>query len=155
MSETWDAHRVANELLESIPRLNRAIFLFTHSLEDDDITIRQIFTLDALRENPMTASEIARRRNVSLQSVSSLTQGLVERGLLTRVRKPDDRRQYLLQVTDAGVELTERIKSEVVDHAASLISGMTDEELAAASVFLPALQRQTALSPPPSDASCP
>ena len=154
MSETWDAHRVANELLETIPRMNRAIFLFTQSLEDDEITLRQVFTLASLIDNPMTASEIARQRNVSLQSVSSLTQALVERELLTRVRKPDDRRQYLLQVTDAGVELTERIKSEVIDHAASLLSGMTDEELAAASVFLPALQRQTDLSPPPSHTSC-
>lgn len=155
MSEAWDAHRVANELLETIPRLNRAIFLFTQSLEDDEITLRQVFTLASLIDNPMTASEIARQRNVSLQSVSSLTQALVERGLLTRVRKPDDRRQYLLQVTEAGIERAERTKRAVVDYATDLFSGMTDEELAAASVFLPALQRQTDLSPPPSDTSCP
>lgn len=154
MSEVWDAHRVANELLETIPRLNRAIFLFTQSLEDDGITLHQVFTLAALIKKPMTVSEIARQRNVSLQSVSSLTQGLVERGLLTRVRKPDDRRQYVLQVTEAGIERAERTRHAMIDYATDLFSSMTDEELAAASVFLPALQRQTDLSPPHIDTSC-
>ena len=132
----------------------KLIFFFIFQTNDDDITLMQVFTLVALMETPMTASEIARKRNVSLQSVSSLTQSLVERGLLTRVRKPDDRRQYLLQVTEAGITLAEQTKQTMVNYATDLLRGMTEEELAAASIFLPALKRLSDLSPPDSENTC-
>ena len=89
----------------------------------------------------MTVSDLARKRHVSLQSASTLVQSLVERGWVTRVRKPDDRRQYLLEVTEAGNARAEETKALFSDYTTELLVTLSEEEIAAAKVFIPALER--------------
>lgn len=147
MEEPPNAHEIAALLIRIIPRFNR---LLIHSVQasvtDDDVTLVQVITLVSLIDEPMTASELARRRSVSLQAVSSMVQPLVDRGWLTRVRKPDDRRQYLLHPTAEGVRRADEMKALIADHAAELLQHLTNEELAAASIFIPALERIIAAS---------
>ncbi|MCA9914932.1 MAG: MarR family transcriptional regulator [Anaerolineae bacterium] len=142
MEDTWNARTVAQRLINIMPRFNRAIIhAVQYTALDDDVTMMQVFTLVALIEEPMTASELAKRRNVSLQSVSTLTQALVEKGWLTRVRKPDDRRQYLLQPTPEGIAQAEATKKQITEYAALLLNGLSEDELEAAGHFIPALER--------------
>lgn len=142
MREDWDAHHIAQQLIGVMPRFNRALIQAIQSTAlEDDVTMTQVFTLVALIEEPMTASEMARRRNVSLQAVSSMVQPLVERGWLSRVRKPDDRRQYLLQPTPEGIARADETRKLIVDYAGELLEGLSQEELHAASLFIPALER--------------
>jgi len=134
---------LAQELVSVFHRFNRLLIQNIPStvFEDDDVTMTQVFTLNALVDEPMTASELARRRHVSLQAVSSMIQPLVERGWITRVRKPDDRRQYLLQPTEEGVARANEMRSEFLNRAAEILEGLSTEEMAAADIFLQGLSR--------------
>jgi DNA-binding MarR family transcriptional regulator len=58
----------------------------------------QMSVLHQIRQHSITASELAKRRRVSLQSASVLIQGMVERGWIVRQPDPDDKRQFLLQM---------------------------------------------------------
>lgn len=142
MSDSWNHTLVAEHLLKIMPRFNRAIAHHMYAMEEEErATHIQIFTLFALIEEPMTASDIARRRNVSLQSVSTLVQSLVERGWVTRIRDPHDRRQWLLQVTDEGIARAEATKRQFTEYVAEITSQLNDAEIEAAQVFLPALEQ--------------
>lgn len=156
MTEHWDPRTLARHLLGVIPRFGRAMGQYTLTQnEEDETTIMQGFTLLALLEEQMTVSDLARKRHVSLQSASKLVQVLVDRGLVTRVRKEDDRRQYLLEVSEEGRARAEEIKAMFLNYAAGLMDRLTAEEIAAAQVFLPAMERiLDSLAPPDSTGRC-
>ncbi|QPC84016.1 MarR family transcriptional regulator [Phototrophicus methaneseepsis] len=145
MAETWDSHEVARHMLALFPKFRRAMTHHNQVVNDasieEDTTLMQGFTLIQLIDEPMTVSDLARKRHVSLQAASTLVQVLVERGWIERVRKPDDRRQYLLQATDEGLARAEEMKQNLLEHTAKYFQGLTKEEIAAAQVFLPALER--------------
>mgnify|MGYP001168588991 FL=1 len=156
MTELWDVRTLAGHLLSVMPRFGRAMgqYMLTQNTEDET-TIMQGFTLFALLEEPMTVSDLARKRHVSLQSASKLVQVLVDRGLVTRVRKEDDRRQYLLEVSEEGRACAEEMKAMFLNYAARLMDRLTAEEIAAAQIFLPALERiLDSIAPPDSNSRC-
>lgn len=108
---------------------------------EDEATFMQISVLMHLREHPITTSELAKRRKVSLQSASVLIQGLVERGWIVRTPDPTDRRQSLLEVTPEGQERAQLAQELITDTIAEVLDELTPEELEGASTFLPGLRR--------------
>jgi MarR family transcriptional regulator, negative regulator of the multidrug operon emrRAB len=66
---------------------------------------------------------------------------LVEKGWVVREPDPNDRRQWLLKVTPAGQERAKASLDLLTNILTDLLSELSPEELAAAQVFLPALQR--------------
>jgi DNA-binding MarR family transcriptional regulator len=56
------------------------------------------------REGPMTAAELARRQQITPQSIAHTLQGLEQRGLVARASDPSDGRRVILSLTDAGLE---------------------------------------------------
>jgi DNA-binding MarR family transcriptional regulator len=132
---------IAQMLLETLPRLGRLIAIRMRELGEDEATFMQLSVLMRLKEQRLTASELAKHRKVSLQSASVLVQNLVERGWVTRVPDPNDRRQSLLEVTPEGLERAEATQKLMRETIAESLEEFLPEELAAAAVFLPALQR--------------
>lgn len=100
-----------------------------------------VSVLYQIQERSITASELAKRRRVSLQSASVLVQGLVEKGWIIRTPNPTDRRQFLLQITPEGLAKAEATRNQIVSYLASFLVDLSDEEAAAAQIFLPALSR--------------
>lgn len=141
MSEHWTNHTVAEELLSIVPILGRHLALYQQSAGEEEATMMQIKTLAHLIERPATVSDLARIRRVSLQSASVHIQNLVERGWVVRLPDPTDRRRFLLEVTPAGLVRAQEAKSELVEHLAGILNGLTPEEITAAQVFIPALKR--------------
>ena len=142
MEETWTNYELAHELLRLIPSLGRLSAIHLRTVGDEETTMMQMSALLHIQDHQsMTTSELARKRHVSLQAASALVQGLVERGWVTRVPDPDDRRQFLLQVTPDGVDHAEITRRQVADYLAEFLGMLTPEEMAAAQVFLPGLQR--------------
>lgn len=143
MTDVWEPRTVARQLLGVFPRFHRAMSRRFRTLtEEDETTLMQGFTLIMLiEEEVMTISDVARKRHVSLQSASKLVQSLVEAGWVTRVRDSEDRRQYLLEVTEAGKTHAGQLKHMFLDYVTDVLSGLTDGEIAAAQVFLPGLTR--------------
>ena len=141
MDNDWTPYATAQALLEILPGMGRLIASWMRSSGEEEATMMQIGVLMHLQGQPITASELAKRRKVSLQSASVLVQGLVERGWLTRIPDPNDRRQSLLEVTPEGLARAKVLQEKIATMVADILAELTPDELAAAAVFLPALRR--------------
>lgn len=82
---------------------------------------------------------IARQPGQSQQAVASqlgtppsrlvaLVDGLEERGLVARVRNPEDRRNYALHLTAAGRRALRRIGTVAREHEAAITAPLTSDE---------------------------
>ena len=69
-----EAEQIASELLAVIPLLNRIVAYELRKNGEDETTIVQLRVLASLNEEPLTVSELAKKRRVSLQAVSEHSQ---------------------------------------------------------------------------------
>ena len=129
------------ELLAVLPLLNRIVATEVRREAGEDTTMPQFRVLAHLAPGPLTLSVLAKRRRVSLQSMSELVQVLVERGWVVRAPDPADRRQSLLQLTDHGRQHYQRADDQMLQRLAPLMAKLSDDELAAVQLALPALRR--------------
>ena len=67
-------------------------------------TARQVYVLEQLQYLELTATDIA-CDVVSKVSITAIVDDLEKRGLVTRRRCDDDRRQVYISITDAGREV--------------------------------------------------
>lgn len=139
MDSSWTLSTLAAELHELVPLLGRTMFY--HAKSSDQLTLMQGRVLYILSRHPLTVSSLAKKRGVSLQAASALVQSLVERGWVTRVPDPNDRRQSRLEVTPEGIARAQLAKDMMVSRLAESLVGLEPEALSAASVLLPALKR--------------
>ena len=141
MSDSWTPYILADELFDVLPSLGRLMVHFVGESGEEKATLMQVKTLFFLLERPLTTSELAKGRKISLQSASVLVQGLVERGWVVRIPDPNDRRQSRLEVTPEGMARAELAKDHTSKYMTALLEELSPEEIAAAQVFLPALKR--------------
>lgn len=137
--DNWSVHTLAEELMKAFPVLGKQVSNHLRENGEEETTLMQMRVLHQIQENSITASELAKHRRVSLQSVSVLLQGMVERGWITRVPDPTDRRQSLLQITPEGRAKAESTHIQIINYLTDLFADFSPEEVAAAQVFLPAL----------------
>jgi len=123
------------------PNLGRQISAFLRDTGEEETTLMQVSVLHQIKEQSLTASDIAKKRRVSLQSASVLVQGMVEKGWIIREPNPNDRRQFLLQITPEGIEKAEATRNQIINHLTGFMENLSPEEIAAGQVFLPALYR--------------
>ncbi len=138
---TWTAEQATHELLAVLPLINRVVAAEVRREAGDDTTMPQFRVLSYLAEKPLTLSALAKKRRVSLQSMSELVQTLVARGWIIRTPTPNDRRQQLLQLTDHGRQHYERAQDRMLRRLAPLMHELSAAELAAIELVLPALRR--------------
>jgi DNA-binding MarR family transcriptional regulator len=133
--------RMAQELLSVLPLLNRIVAVEIRREAGEETTIAQFRVLTHLSDGPLTLSELARRRYVTLQSMSELAHLLVERGWIARTPDPNDRRQQLLALTEHGRAHYQRALSLMIVRLIPLLAGLNATEIEAVRVALPALHR--------------
>ncbi len=135
----WNAERTTNELLAILPLLTRIVAEAVRREAGAETTMPQFRALAILADEPQTLSALARRRRVSLQSMGTLVQALVERGWVVRTPDPLDRRQALLALSETGRSHYEQAQAQSVRSLLPLIATLSEEELGAVQVALPAL----------------
>ena len=124
------SHTTAEDLLSILPLLSRVMIVELRREAGDETTMPQFRALSYLNEQPLTVSDIARKRRVSFQSAGELVQTLVERGWVSRTSDPSDRRQSLLQLTDAGLQEYERAQSHMLDRISELLERLSEDDKA-------------------------
>lgn len=124
------SHETAHDLLSILPLLSRVMIVELRREAGEDTTMPQFRVLSYLYESPLTVSDIARRRRVSFQSAGELVQAMVERGWITRTPDPNDRRQSLLQLTDAGQQAYERAQNHMLERFSELLDSLSDDDKA-------------------------
>lgn len=135
------AEQAAKELLAALPLLNQLVAAAVRQETGEETTVPQFRVLEHLADGPLTVSELARRRRVSLQAMGEMVQALVERGWVARTPNPADRRQHLLTLTEEGRCRHERAQAQTLASIAPLLARLSPAELAAAQIFLPALRQ--------------
>ena len=123
------AQQTAHDLLTVLPLLNRMMTVELRQAAGEDTTMPQFRVLTYLFNSPLTVSDIARLRRVSFQSAGELVQSMVERGWITRIPDPNDRRQSLLHLTDGGLEAYEQAQGYMLEHLSDLLASLSEADL--------------------------
>lgn len=97
---------------------------------------------DLDREGPLTPGELAARRRVRQQSMTTTLDQLATDGYVTRAPHPDDGRKTLVQLSEFGAaKLTDERRRRSAHLAAAIATALTPDEQAALADALPLLKR--------------
>ncbi|WP_243773107.1 MarR family winged helix-turn-helix transcriptional regulator [Actinomadura barringtoniae] len=135
-----EAERVASALMVGIRLLVRRI---RQTQTEDDLTLPESSALARLdRGGPSTAAELARREQISPQSISATLGRLEGRGLVERRTDPSDGRRVVLSVSPAGAEaLNNRRNARTQLLTEALSEGFSPEELESLLAAAPLIER--------------
>lgn len=78
--------------------------------------------------NPKRMGDLAREVSALPSTVTAIADSLERKGLAERERDPADRRAWLLQLTDRGYALRERMLAEA-GAAVRVVTGLSDDEI--------------------------
>lgn len=115
-----DACFVAKRITETLPQLPKGM------------KPRHIHVLQAVYElqtvgGGCRVSDVSRRLNITMPSITKLVQELADKGLLRKCGERDDKRVILLEMTEAGNACVQRY---VIDFHREWAAGMGDISLA-------------------------
>ncbi|NUQ97933.1 MAG: MarR family transcriptional regulator [Streptomyces sp.] len=113
------------------------------ALSKGDVTGPQLTALSRLeRLGPVTTAELARREQLTPQTMGATVAALEDRGLVARTADPADGRRRLLTVTDAGRATLRSERSGVADRmAAAMAASFTSEEIETLDAAAPLIER--------------
>ena len=90
------------------------------------ITPLQYTALTVLeRHTDLSTAELARNSFVTDQSAADMVAVLEERGLLSRIPDPVDRRRRVLRLTERGQELLDRFRDDVTRLESRMVAPLT------------------------------
>ncbi|CDO07197.1 MarR family transcriptional regulator [Mycolicibacterium cosmeticum] len=97
--------RLSSDLSLAVIRLARQL---RFRRPDSPVSLSQLSALATVaKEGPMTPGALAIRERVRPPSMTRVIASLVDLGFIDRTAHPDDRRQVLVSVSPAGVDLIE------------------------------------------------
>jgi len=145
MATNMTARPKANEALANELRIGIGLLLrrLRQVPAEDELTLPEASALARLdRHGPATASELAKREQISPQSMGATTAALEARGLLERSADPDDGRRQILSPTRAGLAtLRSRRNAKAEAMAAALDAEFSAEELERLRAAAPLIER--------------
>jgi len=100
------------------------------ALHDLDISLSQYRVLGNLAEGPSLASTLAERLIVSRPSITALADGLVERGLVSRMGAEGDRRRVMHVLTDEGRRVLDSADQAIEARLAMLAERISEPDRA-------------------------
>src|SRR5919204_3771447 len=114
-------HEAAEALARTAPLVSRWIerLLAAH---EPPLTVAQYLALQAVADEDVVGSELARRAAVSPAAVSQLVAALDAADLLERGRFPDDRRRQPLALTERGRAALRSARAVLRDRLAELLA---------------------------------
>jgi DNA-binding MarR family transcriptional regulator len=94
------------------------------------IDVRDFGTMTTIADRPSSQQDIARMLGVSGTLVVQIVDALERRGLVERRRNPDDRRSYVLQLTEAGRKTLESAGEQLADVIPALTAPIGEDAAA-------------------------
>jgi DNA-binding MarR family transcriptional regulator len=130
---------LAAHLRPSLLRLTRII---RNQRVDMSVSLTQLSALGQLnKRGPMSAGELAACERVQPPSMTKVLASLEERGLVRREAHPSDRRQAIIAITDAGVELLASERRSRDAFLARRLAQLSPEERALLRDVIPVLDK--------------
>jgi DNA-binding MarR family transcriptional regulator len=132
--------RISRELLHALhdvsgTKLMRIAELVIFSLNE---TLKSRFGIGHIQlrvlvivglQQPVSLTAVARQSRMDKAWISRTIQGLVERGLLTKVKHPSDRRGSLLSLSPTGEELLCDMAAVTLRHQEQLLKGLRQRQV--------------------------
>ncbi|WP_063733732.1 MarR family winged helix-turn-helix transcriptional regulator [Streptomyces sp. RTd22] len=113
------------------------------------ITPPQYAALTVLeRRSDLSTAELARNSFVTDQSAADMVAVIEERGLVSRVPDPRDRRRRVLRLTDAGQGLLDRVREQVEAVEAAMLSPLTTDQHTALRRYVTLCRSALSSTPP-------
>ena len=119
---------VAQQVIEVIPLVARTL---ASELRRPGHTLSPVFhcgLLAILASRQHNLSELAEKHGVSAATTSDSITALVGRGWVSRVRDPHDRRRVLIELTPAGRDVFDVIRSAAEARVAELLASLSSDE---------------------------
>jgi DNA-binding MarR family transcriptional regulator len=124
------------------PSLLRLTRLIRNQRVDMTVTLTQLSAMATLANaGPMSAGELASRERVQPPSMTKVLANLEERGLVRRAVHPSDKRQAIIEITDAGLELLESERRTRDAWLSRRLAELTPEERALLRNVVPILDK--------------
>ncbi|WP_433742668.1 MarR family winged helix-turn-helix transcriptional regulator [Falsibacillus pallidus] len=93
------------------------------------VSINEFAVLKNMKEGAVKASDLSKALDVSASHITTITDSLFEKELITRQRSAKDRRVVHLSLTDQGKELIIKIESLKSEYFKELFHMWTDKEV--------------------------
>lgn len=119
----------AQELLDVVPLVMRAIRTEMRSRRSRDLTVPQFRALLFINGHPATSlSDVADHIGLTLPTLSKMVDGLVARNLVIRKPCPEDRRRIELTITSRGQVQLESARKGTQDRLAEVLSSLSEAD---------------------------
>ena len=103
------SRKVVNDLLTDV--FNQILILEERNLTEHDavdVTMTEIHVIEAIRKcEPATMGNVSKRLMITMGTLTTSVNRLVEKGYVTRKRDESDRRVVLLDLTEKGQKVFE------------------------------------------------
>ena len=128
-----DKGRLIDRVIQLQDRLDHLIL--THRVEgwvNLDLTIDQLKSLIIIYSSgKISFKDLAQALGINRSNITGLADRLVQSGLVTRSRNPEDRRVQYLALTERGHSILDNIRKQLVSEKTQILDAMSTEELAA------------------------
>jgi DNA-binding MarR family transcriptional regulator len=121
-----DADRLADFVLFT---QRSCILNLSSELNKGNVSFPQFFLLTYLSsEEYLTMSDIAKKMGHSTAAATGLVDRLEKLNYVERVHAAEDRRKIMVRITKKGVELVAKMRSEIANDLATILSDMDEDQ---------------------------
>ena len=124
------------------PVLTRLYLLYFRQTATSAISMAQLSIMMNLQDNgPLRISQIADLEAIRMPTASNAVNHLEQMGLVSRVRDVSDRRGVRVRLTEEGTRQLAKITEERVGQLATMLDGLTEDELTKIQGAMPLFDR--------------
>jgi DNA-binding MarR family transcriptional regulator len=118
------------EFLSNYRKLNKMTRAHLNELLETYLPFNEFMVLRLIREQShQNVSQIAERLSVSCSHITSVSEKLIKKGYLNRMRAEEDRRVVYLELTDTGEKVTTEVEATITEYFHHKLENVTDEEM--------------------------
>jgi DNA-binding MarR family transcriptional regulator len=128
--DSQSRNKLERELEMSLRRLFRTLRKGLNELYSDYIPSNEFAVLQTLNNHsPLMASEIANELKVSSSHITAVTDRLVGKNYIQRVRSDSDRRIVYLEITEDGKRIAREMDQIKNQYLAKKFANLSEEEM--------------------------
>ncbi|MDR0137764.1 MarR family transcriptional regulator [Metabacillus idriensis] len=118
------------EFLSNYRKLNKMTRSHLNELLDTYLPFNEFMVLRLIHEQKhINISQIAEKLSVSASHITSVSEKLIKKGYLIRIRAEDDRRVVYLELTETGERVKTEVETTITEYFHQKLENVTDEEI--------------------------
>jgi DNA-binding MarR family transcriptional regulator len=127
MKSRWD---LTYEFLSNYRKLNKMARTNLNELLETYVPFNEFMVLRMLLDQrQQNVSQIAEKLSVSSSHITAVSEKLIQKGYLSRIRAEDDRRMVFLNLTDSGEKIANEVEKTITGYFYQKLESVTDEEM--------------------------